>query len=51
MASQKISHVWLDFKSKKELQVYLVHQSNQCKTNTSTKFSNISTREKAKIVV
>ena len=51
MASQKISYVWLDFKSKKELQVYLVYQSNQCKMNTSAKFSNISTREKAKFMV
>ena len=28
--------------------VYLIYQSNQCKMNTSTKFSNISISEKAK---
>ena len=30
------------------LQTYLTCQSNQCKMNTSTKFSNISISEKAK---
>ena len=37
--------------NKQLLQVYLIYQSDQCKMNTSAKFSNVSISEKAKIVV
>ena len=31
--------------------VYLIHQSNQSKVNTSKNFGNISTSKKAKVVI